>query len=93
MMIEKLGAIEPLKNLRNAQRVKQVEELDTADSINLSPEAQRMSEVYLAMETAKAAPDIREEKIAEVMKKFEDPNYMDSVLDLTADKIIDSIDI
>ncbi len=93
MMIEKLGAIEPLKNLRKTQKMKQVEKLDASDSINVSPEAQKMSEVYLAIETAKAAPDIREDKIAEVMKKFEDPKYMDSVLDLAADKIIDSLDI
>ncbi len=93
MMIEKLGAIEPLKNLRKAQKPRQVEQMNTSDSINLSPEAQKMSEVYLAMETAKAAPDIREDKIAEVMKKFQDPKYMDSVLDLAAEKIVNSLDI
>ncbi len=93
MMIEKLGTIEPLKNLRNTQKPRQVEMPDASDSINLSPEAQKMSEVYLAIETAKAAPDIREDKIAEVIKKFQDPKYMDSVLDLTADKIIDSLNI
>ncbi len=92
-MIEKLGAIEPLKNLRNTQKPRQVAKPEASDSINLSPEAQKMSEVYLAIETAKAAPDIREDKIAEVVKKFQDPNYMDSVLDLTADKIIDSLNI
>ncbi len=93
MIIDKLSAIEPLKNLRNTQKPRQVEKPDNADSISVSPEAQKMSEVYLAIETAKAAPDIREDKIAEVMKKFQDPNYMDSVLDLTADKIIDSLSV
>ncbi len=91
MIIEKLGSVEPIKNLQNTQKTKQAERIETADSISLSPEAQKLSEVYLALEAAKAAPDIREDKIAEVTKKFQDPNYIDSVLDLTADRILESL--
>jgi len=70
MMIEKLGGIDPIKNLQKAQK---------------------LSEIYFAMDAVKAAPDIRREKIEEVARKLQDPSYIDSILDQTADKILDSL--
>ncbi|AGT43326.1 flagellar biosynthesis anti-sigma factor FlgM [Treponema pedis] len=89
-MIEKLHGIDPIKNLQNTQKTQRAEKKESSDSISLSPEAQKLSEIYIAMEAVKAAPDVRQEKIAEIMKKFEDPAYMDKVLDATADKILDA---
>ncbi len=90
MMIEKLHGIEPIKDVQNTQKTQRILKKDISDSISLSPEAQKLSEVYIAVEAVKTAPDVRPEKIAEVTKKFEDPAYMDKVLNMTADKILDS---
>ena len=88
MTIEKLGGIEPFKNVQNTQQTQRTIRARTSDSINLSPGAQKSMEVHLAMEAVKAAPDVRREKIEEVSKKLQDPAYIDSVLDNTAEKIL-----
>lgn len=89
-MIDKLHSIDPIKNLQNTQKTRKTERVEAEDSISLSPKAQKLSEIYFAMEAVKSAPNIRQEKVAEVTKKFEDPSYIEKVLDLTADKILDS---
>ena len=88
MTIEKLGGIEHFKNVQNKQQTQRTIRARTSDSINLSPVAQKSMEVHLAMEAVKAAPDVRREKIEEVSKKLQDPAYIDSVLDNTAEKIL-----
>ena len=69
-MIEKLGGIDPIKNLQNTQKPRRMEKVEVSDSVQVSPEAQ---------------------KLEEVIKKFQDPSYIDSVLDQTTDKILDSL--
>ena len=71
MTIEKLGGIEPFKNVQNTQQTQRTVRARTSDSINLSPVAQKSMEVHLAMEAVKAAPDVRREKIEEVSKKLQ----------------------
>ncbi|UTC68533.1 flagellar biosynthesis anti-sigma factor FlgM [Treponema sp. OMZ 791] len=90
-MIEKLGGVDPIKNLQNTQKPRRMEKVGASDSIQVSPEAQKLSEIYFAMDAAKAAPDVRREKIEEVTRKFQDPSYIDRVLDQTADKILNSL--
>jgi len=90
-MIEKLGGIDPIKNLQNTQKPRRMEKVEVSDSVQVSPEAQKLSEIYFAMDAVKAAPGIRREKIEEVARKLQDPSYIDSILDQTADKILDSL--
>lgn len=93
MMIEKLRGLDPVNNLQKTQKSANTEKVSDSDSVTLSSEAQKLSEIHLAIETAKAAPDIREEKVAEMIEKFKDPSYTDSVLDSLADKIMESFGI
>lgn len=90
MMIEKLRGLEPINNLQKTQKTTKPEKVEGSDSVTLSTEAQKLSEIHLAMEAAKAAPDVRQEKVAEMIEKFKDPAYTDSVLDSLADKIMES---
>jgi len=92
-MIDKLHGVDSIKNLQNTQKTQRAVKIKPEDSISLSPEAQKLSEVYIAMEAVKAAPDVRQEKIAEVAKKLENPAYMDKALDMTAEKILASFGI
>ena len=42
------------------------------------------------MEAANAAPDVRADRVAEVMQKMKDPSYINkSVVDLVADRLMD----
>lgn len=90
MTIDRLGGIDPLKNVNSTQKPHRVSGTAPSDSISLSSEAKELSEVYSAMEAANSAPDVRADKVAAVMEKMKDPNYInDSVVDLVADRLMD----
>jgi len=90
MTIDRLGGIDPLQNVNKTQKPHRVSGTNPSDSISLSSEAKELSEVYSAMEAAKAAPDVRADKVAAVMEKMKDPSYInDSVVDMVADRMMD----
>jgi len=60
------------------------------DSIDVSEEAKAKAELLKAEEIVRSSPDIREDRIAEVKKRMEDPNYInDSVKGMVASRIMD----
>ncbi len=90
MTIDRLGGIDPLKNVSNTQKSHRVSGASPSDSISVSSEAKELSEVYFAMEAAKSSPDVRADKVAAVMEKLKDPSYInDSVVDMVADRMMD----
>ena len=90
MMIDRLGGIDPLKNVQNTQKSHRAGNGSKPDSISVSAEAKELAEAYQAMEAANAAPDVRSDRVAEVMQKIKDPSYINnSVVDLVADRIMD----
>ena len=90
MMIDRLGGIDPVNNVQNTHKVRKANEVSQSDSISVSSEAKELAEVYFALETAQAAPDVRADRVAEVMQKIKDPSYIDTaVVDLVADRIMD----
>ncbi len=90
-MIDRLGGIDPLKNVQNTHKTHRPGASGQPDSISVSAEAKGLSEVYNAIEVAAAAPDVRADRVAEVMEKMKNPSYInDSVVDLVADRIMDA---
>ena len=90
MMIDRLGGIDPLKNVQNTQKTHRAKESAQPDSINVSDEARLRAEVFQAMEAVGSAPDVRSERVAEVIKKIEDPAYINNaVVDIVADRLMD----
>jgi negative regulator of flagellin synthesis FlgM len=90
MQIERLGPTDPIQNSKANARVGRGEKADRADSINLSSEAQEMGELYQATEAAKAAPDVRADRVAELKAKINDPSYIDqAVVSLVADRVME----
>lgn len=90
-MIDRLGGIDPLKNVQNTHKTHRPGASGQPDSISVSAEAKGLSEVYNAIEVAAAAPDVRADRVAEVMEKMKNPSYVnDSVVDLVADRIMDA---
>ena len=90
MTIDRLNGIDPVKPVRPVQRAHKNEALSKADAVSVSKEARVLSDANIALEAVRNAPDVREDKVAEVKKKLEDPSYINNaLLELVADKILD----
>lgn len=88
-----IGEIGPINNYNNYNKIEKKDKnkkIDTTDSVEISKEALLKSETNKIMETMKNTPDVRDDRIAEIKAKINDPNYInDSVLKNVADKIMD----
>jgi len=89
MTIDRLGGIDPLQNAQNTQKTRKVADTKEPDTVSVSSEARQRAEVYFAMEVASASPDVRADRVADVMQKLKDPAFVNnSVVDLVADRIM-----
>jgi negative regulator of flagellin synthesis FlgM len=92
MMIDRIGSIDPIQPGKKTGRTNQVSETPKADSISISREAVEKAELHQAVELAKAAPDVRVDRVEELKAKINDPSYInEKILSATADKIIDAL--
>jgi len=94
MTVERIGPLDPASNVKKAGKPSKLKTKSDVDSINVSPEARSKAEVFKAMETAKTAPDVRVDKLAEVKRKLQDPSYpSQEVIEKTADGILKSFGV
>ena len=92
MTIDRIGSIDPIQPGKKTGRANQVSESPKTDSISISSEAQAKAELYRVRELAKAAPESRAERIAELREKINDPAYLnDKIITATADRLIDAL--
>ncbi|MEM5947072.1 flagellar biosynthesis anti-sigma factor FlgM [Spirochaetia bacterium 38H-sp] len=90
MTIDRTGPIDPINKYLKTQKTERVVKKSEGDSVSISQEAVRRAEFHKAVETVKATPDIRMDRVEEVKKKLEDPSYIDdTVIDVVADRILD----
>jgi negative regulator of flagellin synthesis FlgM len=91
MTIDRINPLEPIQPGKKSGRSGNVEQGKKSDSISLSSEAVEKAELYRATELVSAASDIREERIAELRQKINDPSYVnEAIIRATADKIMDA---
>lgn len=89
MTIERLGPVDPV------QRSSQVEKTQRAakpenDSVDFSEEAKMKAEIFQIAEQVRKVPDVRADRVEEVKRKLEDPNYIDDiVVEHVAEQIMD----
>ncbi|MDR1444457.1 MAG: flagellar biosynthesis anti-sigma factor FlgM [Treponema sp.] len=88
MMIDRIGHTEPIPSGKRPEKNGPVTRGLPSDSISLSPEALERAEAYRITEMASAAPDVRSGLVAEIKAKIDDPSYVSSRLDDTADAIM-----
>lgn len=94
MNIERLGPVDPVNKLGKTNKTSKPIKPGEKDSISISNDAKTMAEVYQAVETVKASPDIRADRVEEVRRKLEDPSYInDKLLGDVADSIMDMFGI
>lgn len=90
MTIDRLNGLEPVKSVDPIRKAPKTKSSHVADAVSVSREARRLSDANIALEAVRKAPDVREEKVVEVKKKFEDPSYINNaLLGLVAEKIMD----
>ena len=94
MVVESIGPVEPVSNQKRINRIEKPLEGGQADSIDVSAEAKSAADNFHKVELVKNSPDVRNEKIAEVKEKLQDPNYInEKVIDELADQIMQSFGI
>jgi negative regulator of flagellin synthesis FlgM len=94
MTIDRLGPVDPVSRLNKTGKVEKTERKSANDSVSFSSEAKNLSELYKAAEEVKLAADVRADKVAELKKKINDPDYINQkVLDNVAEKIMDMFNI
>jgi negative regulator of flagellin synthesis FlgM len=90
MTIERLGPVDPVQRPNQTNKAQRPAEKQPTDSVSFSDEAVMKAEVYRVAEQVNRAEDIRADRVAEVKRKLEDPNYInDVVVEQVADQIID----
>lgn len=94
MTVERLGPVDPVSKFNKSDKTSKPVKKDGADSISFSEEARSKGEIYRATEEAKLAPEIRQDRVDEVKKKLQDPNYInDKVIEAVAEQVIDLFEL
>ncbi len=90
MTIDRIGPVDPLSRFNKTEKAVRSELKEKTDSIDVSSEAKKSAELLQTLDSVKAAPDVREDRIAEVKARLQDPNYInDTVVNSVADKLMD----
>ncbi|MGL1893111.1 MAG: flagellar biosynthesis anti-sigma factor FlgM [Spirochaetaceae bacterium] len=90
MTINRVGPTDPISKYNSANKVQPKQQINKTDSIKVSKSAISKAELIKAANVANNAPDIREDRVAEVKAKLADPNYInDTVINSVAEKIME----
>ena len=91
MTIDRMGSLDPLKNLGKADKASKPVKTDRPDSIELSSEAKIQAEALSVREAVRSSPEVRLDRVNELKVKLQDPNYLNSaILESTAEGILKS---
>jgi negative regulator of flagellin synthesis FlgM len=92
MTIDRLNSVDPIRDPQKPSSGGKAGRAVGGDSISISSDAARKAELYTAFEVAKAAPEVRADRVAELKAKINEPGYLsDAVISMTADRIIDQL--
>jgi negative regulator of flagellin synthesis FlgM len=92
MTIDRISSLEPIQPGKKPGRTNEVRTAPQTDSISISSEAIEKAEILRAMDIVAASPEIREDRVAELKAKINDPTYInDKVLNATAERLIDAL--
>jgi negative regulator of flagellin synthesis FlgM len=91
MSIERLGPLDPISTYNKNQKANKVEPKPARDSISVSSEAKVKAEMLKLADEVKNSADVREDRIAEIKEKMNNPSYIDNdVLDDVAEKLMEA---
>lgn len=89
MTIERLGPVDPVQRYSQTEKTQRAAKPEN-DSVDFSEEARVKAEIFQITEQVKKTPDVRADRVEEVKRKLEDPNYVDDVVvEHVAEQIMD----
>ena len=89
MTIERLGPVDPVQRYSQTEKTQRAAKPEN-DSVDFSDEARMKAEVFQIAQQVRKVPDVRADRVEEVKKKLEDPNYIDDiVVEHVAEQIMD----
>jgi len=89
MTIERLGPVDPVQRMTQTGKTQRPAKPEN-DSVSFSDEARVKAEMLRMAELVRQAPDVRADRVEEVKKKLENPNYInDVVIEHVAEQIMD----
>jgi negative regulator of flagellin synthesis FlgM len=92
MTIDRLNSMDPIRDPQKPSPGGKADKVRGSDSISISSDAARKADLFKALELAKAAPEMKSDRIEELKAKINEPSYIDdAVLSMTADRIIDQL--
>lgn len=84
MTIDRIGPLDPVSKFNKTEKAIRPADGLGKDSIDVSEEAKLKAEMLRVEEEVRLSPDVREDRIAEIRRKLEDPNYIN-------DKVVESV--
>lgn len=92
MAVDPLGPIDPVTGLKGIDRTTPTPPSQAADSVNLSPEARSVGDLYAAVEIAHNSPDVRADLVADLKARIQSPSYITAaVIDRVAERLQDPL--
>ncbi len=89
-MLGKINGINPISNTTRIEETVKTKSVAGSDSISISSDAEKMSRLHALREKVAQTPDIRQDKIDEVMNQMKNPDFInDKVLSVVADKLME----
>ncbi|HUV07055.1 MAG TPA: flagellar biosynthesis anti-sigma factor FlgM [Spirochaetia bacterium] len=90
MTIERVGLPDPISKFNKTEKTQRPTKKQDTDSVSVSADAKMKAEIYSATETVKMSPDIRMDRVEEIKKKLQDPNYVSNkVIEDLAEKLME----
>ena len=90
MTIERLGPVDPVQRYNQTDKTQRSAPKAENDSIAFSEEAKSRAELLRVADQVRQAPDVRMDRVEEVKRKLQDPNYIDEVVvEHVAEQIMD----
>lgn len=94
-MIDKIVGVTPLTNVQNTRKLDGAGSIDSGvDTISISAEAKRRSEDIFLSKIASETPDIREDLVARMKAKINDPSFASpQAIARAADKLMEAFGV
>lgn len=94
MTIDRLGPVDPVQRYSQTDKAKAPASKPENDSVAFSEEARQKAEIFRVSEQVRVSPDVRMDRVEEVRRKLQDPNYIDNkVVEHVAEQVMDMFNL